>query len=239
MKIYINPIGNLGDFLNSIPVLAGISRAHGKIDLLILNSMRKFLGIQDFLLYQNIFNSVFFDDEHDSDGYLVLNSLTREDKSSSIRPIETCRYENYFKDHYQIDFEVDDDFVLKYPELNVDVKSGYYVGDRWTRSAETDNRRKTDILKHLSNFNFIDFSQDMLTNTYIIAKSDKPFISTFTGVSNIADLLCKEHFVIWEDSMTNWDGKPIEYSFEKHYYKNRLGKLMYIREFEQLLGINT
>lgn len=236
MRLYINPIGNLGDFLNSIPVLSGLSKKFGKLDLCILNSMRKFKGIKEFLLYQDVFNSVNFDDEIETTEFLKINSLTREDKNSDIRPIETCRYENFLKDNYALDFDVDDEFLLKYPNLNIEVKPGFYVGDRWSRSQETDNRRRSEIFGHLQNFNFIDFNLDLLTNTYIIAKSEMPFVSTFTGVSNIADLLNKSHFVIWEDSMTNWDNKPIEYSFEKHYYKNRKGKLLYIESFERLIG---
>lgn len=217
-------------------MLSGISQSFGKIDLCILHSMRKFRGIREFLLYQDIFSSVNFDDEIDPKDYWIINSLTREDKNSDVRPIETCRYENFVKDNYGLNFEVDDAFILKYPELNIEIKPGFYIGDRWAKSQETDNRRKSEIFRHLENFTFIDFDLDLLSNTYIIAKSNMPFVSTFTGVSNIADLLNKQHFVIWEDSMANWDNKPIEYSFEKHYYKNRHGRLLYIKEFEQLVG---
>lgn len=239
MRIHINPVCNLGDFLNSIPVLSGIAKAHGPVDLLLRASMRQFRGLPELLMHQGMFSSVSFDDERDPSQYLTVHSITREDQGSPSRPIETCRFENFVRDSYGLEFEVDDSFRLKVPDLGIAVPAGVHAGDRWARSAVTDGRRKALVLEHLPIPNFIDFGRDMLENAYIISRAQPPFISTFTGVSNIADLLGVEHIVAWEDSMSNWDGRPIEYSFRKHYYADRSGRLMHVNEVEEMLRCAT
>ena len=110
MKVYLNCTANLGDFVQSLPVLSGLVKNYGKVDFIIKKEMEKFMGIKEFLMYQDLFNSV----EYDQDLFLygtppvVLSSWTREDKNNPNRPIETCRYENWLKDNYKFDFEVDD-----------------------------------------------------------------------------------------------------------------------------------
>ena len=47
MKIYLSCTSNLGDFLNSLPVLSGIYNSYGKIDFAIKRDMRKFNGIKE------------------------------------------------------------------------------------------------------------------------------------------------------------------------------------------------
>ena len=71
-----------------------------------------------------------------------------------------------------------------------------------------------------------------MENAHFIKHTNKPFISTFTGVSVIADLLNKDQIVLWGEDIRDWDNKPIEYSFEKHFYKNRNSKLMYVGDFD-------
>ena len=63
MKIYLSGTANLGDFLNAMPVLAGVSKDVAKFDLIIKKEMRKFNGIKEFLMYQDLFTDVSFDDE--------------------------------------------------------------------------------------------------------------------------------------------------------------------------------
>jgi len=53
MKIYVTGTANLGDFLNSMPVLSGVSKSYGKYSLIIKGSMKKFKGIKEFLMYQD------------------------------------------------------------------------------------------------------------------------------------------------------------------------------------------
>jgi hypothetical protein len=246
MRIYLNGTANLGDFLNGLPVMSGISKAYGKFELTIKHEMKKFKGIKEFLMYQDLFTDVNFDDEVFMYGELIKMSSwpIRENKNNPNRPIETCRYENFMKDNYTMEFEVDDDFTIKTPEYDIDVKNSYYVGDRWA-VGEIDNRRKTHILSHLINCEFIDFDKPMLENAYIIKNLTKPFITNFTGVGMLADLLNKELYCVWkaEDwkpefrvgNDVSWDnGKNINQVFEKHFYLNRKAKLIHASKLESL-----
>jgi hypothetical protein len=246
MRIYLNGTANLGDFLNGLPVMSGISKAYGKYELTIKKEMRKFNGIKEFLMYQDLFTEVNFDDEVFMYGELIQMSSwpIREDKNNPDRPIETCRYENFMKDNYGMEFEVDDDFIVKTPEYDIEIKDSYYVGDRWA-VGEIDTRRETHILSHLTNCEFIDFDRTMLENSYIIKNLKKPFVTNFTGVGMLADLLNKELYCVWkaEDwkpehrvgNDVSWDnGKNIDQVFEKHFYLNRKAKLIHASKLESL-----
>jgi hypothetical protein len=247
MRIYFNGTANLGDFLNGLPVMSGISKAYGKYELTIKHEMRKFKGIKEFLMYQDLFTEVNFDDEVFMYGELIQMSSwpIREDKNNQDRPIETCRYENYMKDNYTMEFEVDDDFTVKTPEYNITVKDSYYVGDRWA-VGEIDTRRETHILSHLTNCEFIDFDRTMLENAYIIKNLKKPFITNFTGIGMLADLCNVSLYCVWkaEDwkpeyrvgDNVSWDnGKDINKVFEKHFYMNRKAKLVHAKKLKELL----
>jgi hypothetical protein len=235
MKVHLNSTANLGDFMNALPVISGIVKKTGKIEFIIRSEMKKFNGIRDFLMYQDLFTDVVFDDDifMYNVNCMVLSSWTREKRASPIRPIETCRYENWVKDNYNLDFDVDDDFILKVEELNILVdQSMPYGGDRWS-GPNIDGRRGSWTLKHLANINFLDYNDSLMINAYKIKHSQHTFISTFTGISGIADLLKKDQLVLWGEDIRNWDNKPIEYSFMKHYYGNRNSKLLYIGDFEE------
>ena len=246
MKIYLTGTANLGDFLNAMPVLSGMSKQYGKINLIIRNGMRKFKGIKEFLLYQDLFSDVSFDDEVFLYGDLVQLSSwpMREDKNDVNRPIETCRYENWMIDKYGLQVEVDDNFEIKFPMLDLPIdQTKSYIGDRWS-VGDIDSRRATGVLAHMADkYNVIDYDNDILTNCYFIKQSEKPFITNLTGVSVLADLLNKEQFVIWkaEDwnpefrngDNINWDnGKDINTIFQKHFYANRKSKLIHAKDFE-------
>lgn len=233
MKIRIQCTANLGDFMNAIPVISGLVNSYGKVDFVIRSDMRKFNGIKEFLLYQDLFTDVNFDDDVILYGnYIDLSSWTREDKNDKNRPIETCRYENWLRDNYNLDFQVDDSFEIKVQDLDIEVdQSQSYCGDRWNGPG-IDGRRASWTLTHLEGLNFLNYQDSLMKNAYIIKNSKKPFISTFTGISGIADLLNKEQIVLWGEDIRNWDNKPIEYSFEKHFYGNRKSKLMYLGDFE-------
>jgi hypothetical protein len=245
MRVYLNSTGNLGDFLNALPVISGLVKSYGKLDFIIRKELKKFKGIKEFLMYQELFSDVNFDDEIFlyNNNVVVLSSWTREDRNSVIRPIETCRYENFLKDTYNFKFEVDDDFEIKFPKLDLPIDDKSYAGDRWN-VGDIDSRRATGVLSHMNDkFNFLDYNNDLLTNCYYIKESTKPFITNLTGVSVLADLLNKEQFIIWkaEDwnpefrngENINWDnGKDINSIFKKHFYANRKSKLIHAKDFE-------
>ena len=62
MRIYLSGTVCLGDFLNGLTVLAGVSKKYGKYELIIRNGMRQFKGLKEFLMYQDLFTDVVFDD---------------------------------------------------------------------------------------------------------------------------------------------------------------------------------
>ena len=233
MIINLNCTANLGDFMNAMPVLSGIYKSYGPIEFIIRDDMRKFAGIKEFLMYQGIFKSVNFANEVFlyGDDIKILSSWTREDQGSPIRPIETCRYENWMKDNYGMQFEVDDDFELKVTGDTFVKDHVHLAGDRWS-GPDIDLRRKTNTLSNITGLTFLDYSNDLMYNANLIKYATKPFVSTFTGISIIADLLNVEHIVLWDEDMRNWDNKPVEYSYKKHYYTNRKSKLMYIGDFK-------
>ena len=235
MKVSIRHTINLGDFLNAFPVLSGLSKYNNeKIDLVVRGEMKRFNGFKEFIEHQDCINRVTFDDDYIIINFegIQLSSITREDKENNHRPTETCRYENWVNDNYRMLFEVDDEFTLQVPELSIPIKDGCYVADRWSGPL-IDGRRASGSLSHLANVNFLEYNNTLTENAYIIKNCTKPFISAFTGTAVLADLLNVNQIVLWTDDLRMWDNKPIEQSFQKHFYGNRNSKLMYLGDFEE------
>ena len=179
MKVQINCTANLGDFLNAMPVLSGMSKQENeKIHLIIRKEMRKFNGIKEFLMLQDIFEDVSFDDEifMYQMNPINLSSWSRYDRNDPNRPIETCRYENWLKDNYAYDVNTDDNFHLVIPKLDIDYHEDMIViGDRWSSKEDPsiDTRRKTYVIKDSGKFNnlsvhYLDYSRPLLENAAII-----------------------------------------------------------------------
>ena len=233
---YLHSIGNLGDFLNCMPVMSGLHKKYGKLNFFVTHKLKQFKGFYEFMMYQGIFNDVKFDDEMMVPyGAIFINPWdAREDKNNPMRPLETCRFENNLIDRYKIQFDVDDDFTIKFPDRNLPVATDRnYVGDRWS-SPNIDTRRPTRVLEMSGMFNdcvWLDYNTDLLTNCYYIHKSPLPLYTTFTGISILADLLKKEMKVFWGDDLRNWDNKTIEYSYQKHFYQDRKSELIYIGDW--------
>ena len=108
------------------------------------------------------------------------------------------------------------------------------IGDRWNHET-IDTRRKTNVVEHgaqpdPSKVVYLDYSKDLLYNLNLIQCSNKPFISTFTGIGILADLMYKETIVCWDEDMRTWDGHPVEFDFIRHYYGNRSSKLVHVKE---------
>ena len=104
------------------------------------------------------------------------------------------------------------------PELNIDVSDVYYCGDRWN-GPDIDVRfgRKTNTLTDIDKVSFLDYNDDVTKNVYLIKNCKPPFITCFTGVGIISDLLNKETLLLWTDDIENWANQTVNYSFEKHY----------------------
>lgn len=239
MKIQIDCTANLGDFCNALPVISGISKyVNEKIDIVIRPEMRKFNGIKEFLLYQPMFNSVEFADEVFTYGDIMkLSSWTRMDQENENRPIETCRYENWVNDNYRMLFEVDDEFEIQVKPMTFtlsDIMSKTVIGDRWNHET-IDTRRNTNVVEHGVKPDplkviYLDYSKPIMENLNIIKNNPNPFITTFTGIGIIADLMNKETIVCWDEDMRIWDGHPVEFDFKRHYYGDRKSKLVHVKD---------
>lgn len=228
--------GNVGDTLAVLPVLSGITKSTGhKISLVVRNKMKMFKGFRELLQLQPCISSLKFESEVNMDDTYQIMSLVDKFTEHPTRPWETVRLEEDFKNRYNIDFEVDDDFELKVLEV-VPHSHKHIVGDRMS-NPDMDQRRKFNVLEKSGKFpldkcHFLDYNESMLVNAAYIKQTDKPVLTTFTGISTIADMLKKEAIVFWGDDIRNWDNKPIEYSFNKHFYRDRKCKLMYLGDFD-------
>jgi hypothetical protein len=240
MKIKIDCTANLGDFCNALPVISGISKYVGeKIHLLIRPEMRKFNGIKEFLKYQPMIEEVDFSDDLIVFGdIMTISSWTRMDQEDMNRPIETCRYENWVNDNYRMLFEVDDDFEVQvFPMFIDDLTDKIIIGDRWSSEQDpsVDTRRNTNVIENgvkpdTSKVFYLDYSKPLMYNLNIIKQNPNPFITTFTGIGIISDLMNKETIVGWDEDMRIWDGHPVEFDFARHYYGNRKSKLVHVKD---------
>jgi hypothetical protein len=240
MKIKIDCTANLGDFCNALPVISGISKyVNQKIHLIIRPEMRKFNGIKEFLKYQPMVEEVDFSDDLITFGdIMTLSSWTRMDQEDADRPIETCRYENWVNDNYRILFEVDDEFEIQvFPMFVGDFDDKTIIGDRWSAKQDpsVDARRSTNVIENGAKLDndkvvYMDYSKTLMYNCNLIKQNPNPFITTFTGIGIIADLMNKETIVGWDEDMRTWDGHPVEFDFKRHYYGNRKSKLVYVKD---------
>ena len=113
MIIYVDREDSLGDFVNCFPVLRGIYNTYGHIKLIVKSPLRRFNGFREFLMYQNIFQSVEFDDEPlsyhnvlafhkvDYTPELILNKINEN------QPDDVYRYGKFMKKTYNLNFEID------------------------------------------------------------------------------------------------------------------------------------
>lgn len=228
--------GNVGDTLAVLPVLSGIHKSTGHtISLVVRDKMKMFNGFRDFMQYQPCISALRFESEVTLDQTFQIMSLVENFTQHPNRPWETVRLEEDFKNRYSLSFDVDDNFELSVPVADVKTDK-FIVGDRMS-APDMDMRRKFNVLESsgklpLEKCHYLDYNMSMLQNAALIKESTKPIITTFTGISTIADFLKKETIVLWGDDIRNWDNKPIEYSFNKHFYRDRKSKLVYLGDFD-------
>jgi len=232
MKLYAqHGTRNMGDFLNCLPVLSGIYKQYGKIDLVIQDDMECFNGFIDLLAYQDIFNSVRFQKETSGlSQHLWFNSWVNEVDYDGINPIETTRYEKYIKHVSGLNFDIDSKFELQIPYLNID-KFNVVVGDRCSKTT-VDTSRPSEVLKTSGKFNdafYLDFSRSCIYNANVIKQSNK-FITMFTGISILADLMNVPLDLYYNKDLDGWQNQSIDYSYTKHFYMNRKSTLKLLDE---------
>jgi hypothetical protein len=244
MITVISPrISNLGDFSHCLPALSGLYKSTGhKISFVICDRLQRFRGIKELFLAQEMFAEVSFlhEQKFNHEKYILIDDQGHEgDCVGSC--IITHRYANFIKQNYKIDFNVDESFELYVPKFDIDYhQDKIIIGDRWSPkdAYDVDDRRSSYAIhssgKIAENCSFyLDYTKDLLHNCSLIKYNKNLFVSTFTGISILADLMTKEQIVLWSDDLINWDNKPITHSFELHYFQNRKSRLQYLGDFTQ------
>lgn len=210
--------GNLGDTCNILPVLSGLYKyINEQFDITVNKKMEHFKGLKELMERQKFIRSFNFGTDYDAN-VIGLSSVYYEDIK---RPYETQRYENFIRLYITNDFEVDDDFRLEVPYVE-NISREIVIGDR-TKSEHADTRREFDVLKNSGKFSdcyFLDYSNDLITNLNVIMNAKK-FYTTFTGIAVLSNLIYANTVLVYNDSLTNWDGYPIDKSFSQHFYRNR------------------
>jgi hypothetical protein len=133
--------------------------------------------------------------------------------------------------------EVDDDFEIKVKPMEVPKTYVHLVGDRWSKREDhnVDARRNSNVVEHGAKPDptkvlYLNYTNSIMFNCNLIKNSTKPFITTFTGIGIIADLMNKETIVCWDEDMRTWDGHSVEFDFERHYYTDRKAKLVHVKD---------
>jgi len=242
ITVYSPRIHNLGDFSHCLPALSGLYKKTGeKMSFGIGDQLQIFKGIKDLLLYQDMFDDVFFMHEKPSCEKWIIADDHGKDPDIIVSARASHRYTSYFNDKYDLDVEIDNDFDLYVPQFEemdyLDDK--IILGDRWSPSEcpNLDIRRQHGVLKNSGKFDgeqfhYLDYSDNLVYNCSLIKYNSNPFYTTFTGIGILSDLMHKETHVMWDDDMKIWDGKPIDFDFDLHYSKNRSSHFHYIRSYE-------
>lgn len=241
MITLISPrIHNLGDFSHCLPMISGFVKKYGKVSFGICPRMKRFNGLIDMLMYQGLFTDVWFCDEQRPIEYYIVIDDSGSNVDNGDEAIVCRKFYNFMKQHYNNDFELDCNFELRVPDITYTdhTNNKYIVGDRWSpnEAPDVDDRRLSNITQYYDFFKnekffYLDYKNDLLTNLSIIKHNKNPFITTFTGIGILSDMMNKETIVLWDDDIKNWDNKPILDSYLLHYYKNRKSKLQYIKHF--------
>jgi hypothetical protein len=242
ITVYSPRIHNLGDFLHCLPALSGLyNMFQTKISFGICDRLQRFNGIKDLLLHQDMFSDVFFISERPMVNNYIIVDDTGRDSDENINAMAAYRNVNFINDNYKLGIQIDNDFELKVPffgEIDY-LYDKILIADRWSPSdaPDVDDRRKSNLLKNSGKFegdafHYLDYSHNLVYNSSLIKYNPNPLYTTFTGTGILADLMNKEVYILYDDDVAMWDGKPVEHSYNLHYIKNRKSKLRYIKEFE-------
>jgi hypothetical protein len=219
--------GKLSQTLNVLPVLSGIYKSTGhKISLVVRNDMMVFNGLKEFMHMQDCIAAFKFEYEAAIDDSYQTISRFDNFKADPNVPFETLRLEQDFKARYNIDFEIDNSFVLNVPDVEP-IQDKYLVGDK----SSTNFLASTGKFP-LDKCHFLDYNNTVAFNAGLIKASPNPLLSTITGISVIGDLLNKEVLVLWDKSLIKEGDKHITYYYNKQYYRDRNCVFLPMEEFQ-------
>jgi hypothetical protein len=199
----------------------------------------KFPTLREFLEHQPMFNSVAFSNERDYQGIQIHAFRRKIEKPYDMSmPGETYRAQQNAELDNNIGIIVDNNFEFVVPELNLDWDiSKDLVGERSHHSRR--HQRKEYFLGpsgHFNNCLFLDYKDSILINAWKVKKCQGVFISTFTGISIMADLMKKNHVVAWDqesvdDCLLDGQNCTVEKMFNRHYYEDRNAQLIALETF--------
>jgi len=236
-------IHNLGDFSHCLPTLSGFYKHTGqKFRFIICDRLQRFRGLRELLLAQEMFQEVLFVHElynQRTEGILIDDTGIKD--GHGLNSGVAHRYHNFLKDSLKIDFKIDDDFELQVPLLPIEnVQNKILVGDRWsTKDApDVDDRRLSNLIEGSGileglDTHYLDYTKDLVYNCNLIKQNNhRPFVTTFTGIAILADLMKLKTVVLYDDDMINWNNKPILHTFDAHFYKDRKSSVCYINALD-------
>lgn len=231
-------IHNLGDFSHCLPMLSGLVKKYGRVSFGICPRLKRFKGLQEMLMQQGLFIDVWFVGDREITQPCLLIDDTGSDEGNTGESLVSRRFYNFTK-QYKLDFEFDHDFTLKLPWMNAPHTNKYIIGDRWSPkdAPDVDDRRKSNLIKEsgvvdgLDTF-YLDYNDSLVYNLCLINDNPNPFITTFTGIGILADLMKKETYILWDEDMRFWNGGTVDDDYRLHYWTNRNSKLVYIKDFK-------
>lgn len=235
-------IHNLGDFAHCLPILSGLYKKYGqKLSFSICDRLQRFIGIKELLLQQEMFEEVWFFHERKFNqmNYIIIDDAGDEHGNPNS-PISVRRHVNFLKHMYQLDIESDDDFELQIPKLDIEYHNDkLIIGDRWSPkdAPDVDDRRYSNLIEAAQiipeeKAYYLDYKKDLVYNCSLIKHNSNPFVTTFTGIGILADLMKKDCYILWDEDMRNWQDWGVEQDYKLHYYQDRKSKLVYIRDFK-------
>jgi hypothetical protein len=228
--------------MHCLPTLSGLQKKFGdKISFSICDRLERFVGIKELLLQQEMFGEVKFMHEEIkiAKSYMLIDDVGQE-KNHGDSPIVCHKFYNFIRNNYGIDFDIDDDFELHVSKLDIDYSPDKLViGDRWSPkdAPDVDERRYSNLIESAQIIPkeksiYLDYKKDLSYNCSLIKYNPNPFITTFTGIGIVADLMKKDCYILWDEDLRNWQGWGVEYDYKLHYYQNRKSKLVYIKDFK-------
>lgn len=207
-------VGTIGDFATSWPLISQLSKVEGPLEITLNDRYKKFLGLKDFLEYQDFVKCVDFENRKADINIPCCTDWTLTEKE----PFRSYCGANKLRS------SIDRNLILKVSPIEIpeDIISKKIVINRWGNN----------IFKNIRWFNsseyyWLDYSNSLSYNINICLKAKK-VIAAFTGLSVILDLFNKEFDLIWFDDMfTNGEDGHKEF-----FFKERNSKLFYYKEYD-------
>ena len=216
MLITHKDTATIGDFANTWPFLSQLAKQHGPLEITLPKTYEKFLGLKDFLEFQDFVKQIDF---NDGEGDLDVQSHANWHIKNTPLP-RRCYYTAE-----QLNISIDRDLILKVSNIE--------ISDFLLNKTIVVDRTETHILKstgwfQTNDYYWLDYSKPLPYNINICLKAKK-IIATFTGLPIILDLFNKEFDLIWFDDI---DGNT---AYKDHYFQERNSKLFYYKNYKDFV----